>query len=145
MYSWMYAKSGVSLPRHAMTARRSSPGSPHSSQSQYHLLSYACLLVATIEPGRKISVPGCVLRHIGVHQIDVDPPNPHLPDLHIDWCAAQRHLKDQPVPACIEHRMKRYLVKVQRVIDRLLPAIGWDMLPEIALRIDESHANKGQA
>ena len=41
--------------------------------------------------------------------------------------------------------MQRNLAKVQRIIDRLLPAIGRDALAKVALGIDKAHADKGQA
>ena len=62
----------------------------------------------------------------------------------MDRHAAQGDLQHQAVAMAIQHRPDRYLVKVQRVVYGLLPAIGRDTLAEVALRVDKTHPDKGQ-
>ena len=132
----------VHVPDIRLIAQR--PQRPHPADAQHHLLRDAHLHVAAVQPGRQLPIGRRVALDIGIHQEDGDAPHLEAPHLGIDGAAGQIDADRELAPVAVERGFRRHLAEVELLVDRLLPAVGVDLLPEIALRIEEAHADEGQ-
>ena len=132
----------VHMPHGWLNTQRSQR--PHAADAQNDLLFDAHLLVATVQPMSQFAIPRCVLLYVGVHQIQVHAPDLDMPQLRVDDLSVQLHLHEQALAILVINGADGHLVRVERFIDRVLPAMRGDALAKVALGIQKANANKGQ-
>ena len=116
-----------------------------AAEAQHDLLAQALLQIADIESGGNASIPWIVDFDIRVHQIEGDTPDGDLPHRDMDRGIGERHLNDALPAILVHHPGNRGGFAVDGLYEILLPAVIPDLLPEIALRIHESHSHERNA
>ena len=116
---------------------------PHAADSQHDLLADAGIDVAPIERIGDIAIlREDVIGDVGVQQKQRDAAHVELPDLDEDVACGKsdRHL--QVAPFGVFDRSERQGVEIVHRVAFLLPPVGVEQLPEIALLIQQAKADQ---
>ena len=116
----------------------------HAADAEDDFLADAHLAVAAVEAGAELAVLGGVAVDVGVHQVDGDAADLDAPDLGVDRAAGQVDVDEDRLALRVERLGDGHLGEVDLLVDGLLHAGGVDALDEVALRIEEADADKGQ-
>ena len=125
-------------------------GDAHRSQradaadAQHDLLHQPHLDVAAVELIGDVLVLLAVGRNVGVEQIERDAPDLHLPDLHPDGTPRKVECDAERLALRVAHRLEGHVVEIVVGIALLLPAVGIERLPEVALLVEQAHRDKRQ-
>ncbi len=118
------------------------PQGPDAADAEHDLLAEPVLLVAAVEPVRDGDRLGWVPGNVRVEQVQTDPPHvdPPHPDLHVDAGEIDDDLH--------AGRLRAERRGVDAGVRLLLPAVGVEVLMEVALGVqqpdaDERHAEVG--
>ena len=112
----------VHVPDTGVNAQR--PQRPHAANAQHDLLRDTHLVIAAIQPRGEHAVGGRVLRHVGVHQVERDPPDLHLPDFGVDRAAWQLDANQNLAPVGVARGAGWRLREVQLLVERFLLALA---------------------
>src|SRR5579875_3952332 len=115
-----------------------------SADAQHHLLADAHVIVAAVEPGRDGAVFRCVLRDVGVQQIQRYPPDLDAPDADVDLAAREGDADGQRSPVTIQLGDERQIEEIIFRIAFLLPTIDGEVLAEITLAVHQANAHQWQ-
>ena len=115
----------------------------HSSNTEHDFLTHAHLEVAAVKLRSDQSVFGAVFRNIAVEEIDVHPAYAQFPQPGKDFAIQNRH-GNQNFGIPVAYLTNRQVIEILIKVDRLLKAVFVDLLPEIAMAIEETNRNKIQ-
>ena len=118
---------------------------PVAADAEQDLLLDARLLVAAVEARREplVGLGVGVVARVEQQQVAAahrHPPDPQ-PDLALGELDAEAHLP----PLGVEHRRRRQVLVVDRLVAVLLPAVLVDELVDVALVIEQPHADDRHA
>src|SRR5207249_567516 len=125
----------VGMPDH----RSQSQGTecPHTADSEQDLLAEAEFLVSAVESCGEGAVARRIVRHVGVEQVQRDPPHTNLPDqgrygsvphFNPDLAGSARWRQ-----GLLDGRIQ----PAERLVDRVLPTLSCNPLAEVPLRVHE--------
>ncbi len=117
--------------------------SPHTADSQHHLLPDAHLEIAAVKLGRDQTILGRVLRHVGVEEVKIDPADVQLPDLGVNL-AVENLDRDEDARVIPAHFAERQVMEILIQADGLLGAIAIDLLLEITVPIKQPDGDEVQ-
>ena len=108
-----------------------------AAEPEHDLLPQSQLEVADVEPRADPPAVRIILRDVGIHQVERDLSDCHLPDRHVDGGFHQGHA-DGDLPAVVaEHARDGRGVPIEGLVPVLLPAVVVQALVKVALRIHE--------
>ncbi len=118
---------------------------PHAPDARYDLLPDANLAVAPVEPGRDLLIVRAVLREVRVQQVQRHAADHGAPERDLDIVVA--HLEGDVAlrPVRAEGRLHRQVGEVILRVLLLLPTVDVEILPEVALLIQQAHGGHGDA
>src|SRR5262249_30905903 len=109
----------------------------------YVPITHPLLEVAAINFRRDQSVLGAVLRNIGIEEIDVYSSHPQFPKPSENFPIENRH-GDEKLGFAAANFSDRQVIKILVEINRGLNAVLIDLLPEIAVPIEQTNRNEMQ-
>ena len=110
----------------------------HATDAQQELLLQTVLPVATVELVRDLAVLRSVGFIVGIEQIEVGTAHGHLPDTRAQRTAGHLHLDGLPGAVLVEHRLRRDLHEVLRLVLGHLVALRREALGEVAETVQET-------
>ena len=116
----------------------------HAADAEHDFLLDARVLVPAVEAVRNGAVGFAVHRHVGVEQVQPHMPHARLPDLHLDGAIRKIDRDMDLVAAFVLRRLDRQRREIGVLVRRLLIAVAVDGLEEIALAIQQAHADERQ-
>ena len=116
-----------------------------AADAEDDLLLGPCLAIAAIEPRRQLAVPRRVFFQVGIEQVEPGASKLHLPHRDEHRSVAEGDRRDARLPVGRDGRLDRRVDPVQLFVAFFLPALGGDVLVEIALRIHEADADERHA
>ena len=116
----------------------------HTADAQHDLLGHPHLLIAAVEPRRKLAILRAVRVNVGVHQEQRDATDLDAIDLGIDRSARQLDFNNYLVTIGRQRGRGGHIGEIQLGIARLLPATGIEPLAKIALRVEEPDRHERQ-
>jgi hypothetical protein len=117
----------------------------HAADAQDDLLAQAHGAVAAVEAVGDLLVLRGVAVDVRVHQVQRHAAHLHLPDRDLDRAAAQRDVEHHAPARGAQHGPHGRDVPVHVLVHVLLPAVGGDLLHDVALRVHEAHAHQRHA
>ena len=118
---------------------------PDAAHAEEDLLLDAHLLVAAVEGRGDEAVLGAVLLDVRVEEVERGAADLDLPDLGRDEAARQVHGYLDGVTPGVEAAVDGHVVPVVLGVGLLLEAVRVEVLLEVALPVEEAHADEGQA
>ncbi len=118
---------------------------PPSADPKYQLLHQAQIGPAAVKLAGNPAVRRVVCRIVAVQQVKLHPPDLNLPGTQPDRVTRQVELQPQPLPVRAAQRRDRQLSWIVVGEEGLLRSVLVDRLPEIALLVEQSHADDGNA
>src|SRR5215471_12490162 len=110
----------------------------HTSDAKHDFLAHTHLEIAAVEFCRDAPVLRAVLRDVGVEQIDVHASDAQFPHLSENFSIQNRH-RNEMLHFAMASFADRQVVKTLVQINRRLNAVLIDLLPEIAMAIQEAN------
>ena len=114
------------------------PQGAHPADPEEDLLAHAVLGVAGVEAVGHRPGGGVVLLDVGVEQVELHATDHRPPQLGDQRRAGQVDRDPGAVDPVESHR-----VGVEAGVALLLPAVGVELLAEVALLVEEAHADEG--
>ncbi len=118
---------------------------PPAADAERDLLAEAHLLIAAVQFAGDVLIRRRVRRIAGIEQVESGPPDLDLPGAQPEGGSRRRDFDPDPRAIRPAHRRDRQLPGVVEGIDRLLRSVPVDDLTEIAVLIEQSHADHGHA
>ena len=119
---------------------------PDAADAEQHLLEQPVLAAASVEPVGDIAFGGRVGLDVGVEQQQGDPPDLGLPDVRRQGAAAGQGEVDPARGAVgLPQQADGQFVRVQEGVALLLPADPVEGLPEVAVPVEQPHADDRDA
>ena len=118
---------------------------PHPADTEDHLLSDTHILVTPVERVRDPLVPGLVLQHVRVEEVQRDPSDLDPPDLAGHDPVGEFDLDPDRRPRLVAGEGKRHLVEVVGGINLLLPAVVRETLAEVAPIVEKADPDERDA
>jgi hypothetical protein len=115
---------------------------PHATDAQNKLLGYAGAVVSTVEPGGQCAILGSIFWDVRVQQQDAGPADLNAPDLQGETASRQLHLDGDLSTIRSECEANRTVLGIQGFIDLFLHTAGGKALAEIALSVEDTHADE---
>ncbi|MBA7664215.1 hypothetical protein ES703_72270 [subsurface metagenome] len=115
---------------------------PDTTNSQDDLLPEPHLTVPAVKLASGSSKFRRIRFNIGVKHIQGNSPHVNAPDQNLDLFALEVHRYAEGSAFLIPDEYNRHVCKVVGRISLHLPAVGTEVLAEIALLIQEPHAHK---
>ena len=104
-------------------------------------MSQTQLRTTSVQLGRNAAKGRRVCGIVGVKQIQFHLAHLDLPDSDPQLEAGESGSQPQPFAVCLAHRPNRKLPRIIEWVQSLLVALCIDLLPEIALLIEQTNAN----
>ena len=117
----------------------------HAAATDDDFLADSHLAADDVQLAGDRPVGGIILRYISIQQQHRDATDLRQPNPRMNLAAREIHRDRQLSPVIAEQRQDRQPGKVVRGIEVLLAAIRLDFLFEVAVLIQQSHADKRQA
>ncbi|SFV68730.1 hypothetical protein MNB_SV-10-1073 [hydrothermal vent metagenome] len=111
---------------------------PVSAYAEHDLLSETLVHIGDIEMGTDASVPGIILFHIRIEQIERHTPDIDLPYRSVDRRVDKRHLYRKMLPVLVKNPFNGSIVFVYGFIRSVLPAVTAYDLSDITLCIHKA-------
>jgi hypothetical protein len=118
------------------------PQCPHATDAQNKLLSYAGAVISTVESGGQCAILGSIFWDVRVQQQDAGPADLNAPDLQGETASRQLHLDGDLSTIRSECEANRTVLGIQGFIDLFLHTAGGKALAEIALSVEDTHADE---
>src|SRR6266496_2308032 len=115
----------------------------NAANSEHDLLTHAHLEVAAVKLSSNQSVLGVVFRNIGVQEIKTYPSNAQFPEPGKNLPIQNRY-RNQRFPVATKRFTDWKVIKILVQIDRCLNAVLVNLLPEIAMPIEQTDRNEIQ-
>ena len=115
------------------------PQGTHAADAEDDLLPQPVLFVAAVEPVGDRDRLGWIARNVRVEQVQRDPPDIDPPHAHGDVDIGERDRDLHP------GRLQAERVGVDAFVALLLPALAVELLVEVALRVQQSDTDQGDA
>ena len=115
----------------------------HAADAKHQLLLQARGAIAAVEAVRDGAVALAVFRRVGIEEEQPHMADARLPDLHHQLAARERELDGEIAPRLL-HRLDRQVGELRVVVLGALAAFGVDRLHEVALPVEQAHADEGQ-
>ena len=116
---------------------------PHAADAQHDFLADARIVVAAVERIGDVAIlRQDVFGDVGVEQVQRDPAHVQFPNLDANVAGGQLHGDLQVLARCVLHRRNRQGIEVVDRVALLLPAVGVELLPEIALLVEQAEADQ---
>ena len=115
----------------------------HAADAEHDLLAHPHLEVAAIKLSSNQSVLGAVFRDVGIEEIETYPANAQFPKSGKNFAIQNWHRNEQ-IRVAAMHFADRQVIKVLIQVDRCLNAVLVDLLPEIAVPIEQTNRNEIQ-
>ena len=116
----------------------------HAADAEHDFLLDARVLVPAVEAVGDGAVGFAVCRQVGVEQVQPHVPHARLPDLHLDDAIRKIDRDVDLAAARVMRRLDRQRGEIGVLVRRLLVAVAVDGLEEIALAIEQAHADERQ-
>jgi len=116
----------------------------HAADAEHDFLLEARGAVAAVEPVGDVAIVEGVFVEVGIEQVQRHVPHLHLPDLHLQGTPRQIELDPDFGAVIAQNRRHRQILEIGIAVKRVLVAFGVDGLVEIALAIEQAHADEGQ-
>ena len=114
-----------------------------AADSQDNLLPDARKIVAAIKLiGDLAMFDALVFRNVGVQQIELHASDVHVPDLDQNHAGRQLHRDDDVLAVFVPNRPHRKRVEIVDRVALLLPAIRIERLLQVALLVQQTHADQ---
>ena len=113
----------------------------HAADAEHDLLPHSHFQIAAVKLGRNQSIFGVVLRRVGVEQIKIHAADVQLPNFR-EHLPIQNPSGDENIGAIAPHFTNRQMMEILIQVDRVLDAVLVDLLPEIAVSIEQSDRDK---
>ena len=117
----------------------------HAPNAEHNLLLDARAAISTVELMGDVAGVLVVLGQIGVQQVETDVPAARVPDFAADRTSWQVDPHVQLAAVLTQHRRDRKALEVGIGVLGVLGALRVDGLGEIALTIEQTHADERQA
>src|SRR3954451_2743248 len=115
----------------------------HAADSEHDFLAHTHLEIAAVKLCCDASVLRVVLRNVRVEQIDVDPTDAQFPNPGENFSIENRN-RNEKLHFAAASFADWQVVKILVQVDRRLNAVLIDLLPEIAVAIEQTNRNKIQ-
>jgi hypothetical protein len=102
-------------------------------------------MIAPVETSRYFPVFRSVLFEVGVEEIERNPPHPHPPDLDFDLPPREIEVEKEGDSLSVLFQVERQVVEIVFRVELLLPPLDIEVLPEIALAVQETNPDQGDA
>src|SRR3954469_19840304 len=115
----------------------------HAADSEHDFLAHTHLEIAAVKLCGDASVLRVVLRNVRVEQIDVDATDAQFPNPGENFSIENRNRNEKlhfPPTSFADRQGGKILVQVNCCLNAVLI----DLLPEVAMAIEETHRNKIQ-
>ena len=116
-----------------------------AADAEQVFLAHARFQVAAVEAVGELARAGLILGHIGVQEIERHAADLRLPDLRVNAFAAQIHVNEDALATVVFAKRQGHLLEVVDRVAFLLPAVGREVLAEIALLVAQADADQGHA
>jgi hypothetical protein len=116
-----------------------------AARAQHQLLLEAHAAVALVEPVGDVAVGLAVFLEVGVEEVQRHMAHLGAPDLDLERTVGQREPDAQLAPSARAPAPPAAARSRCRRVARLLTAVGVDRLLEVALAVEQPHADEGQA
>ena len=116
-----------------------------ATDAEDDLLLDAGLLVAAVEAGGELAIPGGVALGVGVHEDDAHLARVDAPEVDKDRPVIELDLDLDAVPVLVNEREDGGITKADLGVDRFLPAVGGDALAKVALGVHKADSEEGDA
>src|SRR4029453_8387954 len=113
----------------------------HAADPEHDFLAHAHLEIAAVKLGGDAPVIRVVLGNVGVQEIDVHAPHPQFPNPGENFPIENRH-RNKKLHFAPASFADWQVVEILVQINRCLNAVLIDLLPEIAVAIEETNRNK---
>ena len=113
----------------------------HTANPEHDFLRDAQVNVRPVQAFSQFPVGGIVLIQVGVEQVERDASDTQFPDDGTNFSVREIDRDLQCFPLFIQHLHDGEVVKIERIIDRILPAILGDALREISFCVHQTNAN----
>ncbi len=117
----------------------------HAADAEHDLLADAHVQVTAVQAAADNAVLGAVDGQVRVEQVQGHAPYLHAPDMSDHRPAGILHLDGDRLAVAAALHLHRHGVKVVHRVGLLLPAVGVEVLPEVAFLVEEADADQGQA
>ena len=117
----------------------------HAADPEDDLLLDARLAIAAVQPRRQLAVPGRVLFEVRVEQVELHTADSHAPDGHEHRPIVERDRREARLAVGRRRLFDRGVHPVEHFVALFLPAVGRDVLVEVALGIHEADADERDA
>ena len=117
---------------------------PHAADAEHDFLFYARGPVAAVKAVSDVAIVAGVFVEVGIEQVQRHMPHLYLPDFHLH--GAPREIDLNPYLGAVIAQYRRYwqVFEIGIGVKRVLVALSVDGLVEIALAIEQAHADEGQ-
>ena len=116
-----------------------------AADAEHDLLLESQPAVAAVELARDAAVGGGIHRIVAVEQQQAHAAHAHLPGAEPETAPARAEIDPHPLTALVAKRHHRKLCGVVVGVELLLSAVGVEHLPEVALRVEQAHADHRDA
>ena len=126
--------------------RAEGPDGPHPADAEQEFLPQPVLAAAAVEPVGDLAQRRVVLLDVGVEQQQRHPADLRDPDLRPEGRAVgQGHGDPHRRALLVPQQRQRQAVRVLRRVALRLPALGRQRLREVAVPVEQAHADQGHA
>ena len=115
----------------------------HAADAEHQLLLQARAAIAAVQAVRDGAVALVVFRHVGIQQEQAHMADARLPHLDHELSSREREFDREIAPRLL-HRLDRQVGELRVVVLGALAAFGVDRLHEVALPVEQAHADEGQ-
>ena len=117
----------------------------HAADAEEDLLAQAHVAVARIEARGDRALLRLVLRHVRIQQEQRHAADLHAPDVEVHRLAVELDLPAQRLARRVRDQRHRHVVPVVLRIRLLLPAVGGQVLLEVAFAVEQPDGDERQA
>src|SRR6478672_2476518 len=115
----------------------------HTANPEYDFLAHAHLEIAAVKLRGDAPVLRAVLRNVGVEQIHVHAPDAQFPNPGENFPVQNRH-RNEKLQFAAASFADWQVIKILVQINRRLNAVLIDLLPEIAVSVEQTNCNEIQ-
>ena len=117
----------------------------NAADAEDDFLLDARLAIAAVQPRRQLAVPGRVLLEVRVEQVELHAADAHAPDGHEHRPVVERDRREARLAIGCRRLFDRGVHPVEHLVALFLPAVGRNVLVEVALGIHEADADERYA
>src|SRR5919204_2445113 len=114
-----------------------------ATNPKHDLLAHAHFEVAAVKLGSNQSILGAIFRNISVEQVEVHPPDAQFPKSGENFAVQNLH-RNKKLRIALPNLADGQVIEILIQVDCFLAAILIDLLPEIAMPIEQTNRNEIQ-